>query len=155
MIPFGFVQEQRQYETWDLVATRAGMSSFSAQLTSGYYRMWVTGGTYYSENLPYMEIWDSAGNRIYRFDDFGFGTTSFTIGTSDNYNFYIYRWLSTHELEIEISRRSYDSYMIQPYTGLAAIGIIVLLAGVGVLMYGLTAKPTPEGPQAPPTPPES
>lgn len=156
MIPFGFVQEHRQSETWDLVARRVGMSSFSAQLTSGYYQMWVTGGTYYTENPPYLEIWDSDGNRIYRFDDFGFGWEYFTIGTPGNYDFYIYRWLSTHELEIEISKRSYESYIIQPYTGLVAIGIILLLAGVGVLVYGLVAKVGLKGAQTPPpTPPKS
>lgn len=149
IIPFGFMQEHRQSETWDLAATQVGMSSFSAHLSPGYHRFRACGGViYHQDPSPYLEIWDSSGNRIYRFKISQYDYRYFTIATSDDYHFYIYKWLLTEELEVEIERRSYESKLAQPYTGLVAIGIVVFLAGLGTSAYGLIAKPALKESQA-------
>ena len=140
IIPVSTVQEIRQSETWEWVTTLVNTSSFSLQLAADNYWLDPRGGSFDTENPPYLEIWDSDGNLVYKIDDLFPGGTYFTIDTADNYHFYIYRWLLADGLEVMISSRSYQPYTVLPYTSVAPVGIIMSAAGASLLVYGLAPK---------------
>jgi len=144
IIRFQFIQQQREIQTWNLVATRERVASFSEYLEPGYYLLEYDGGHWNSSSPPYIEIWNSSGNRIYRFDvskyEYGHAIRNFAISSSDNYDFRLYRDLHTPGVEFTLSKHSISYETYHPYDGALLTGAIVLAAGLGAYAYGVIAK---------------
>jgi len=135
----------RSREQWNLAASQVlqRKNSFAVYLTPGYYRISATGGEAafpYTGDPPLLQIVDS---KLTEFDDIAEGEyTYFWINNSDNYEFYFVNWypMPNNTMSVRIDSCTYQIELHCPNSFVAPIGVVVCLAGLGVLVYGLIAK---------------
>jgi len=152
-IPIGFTSwTERQMgqpipiTNWVSVASRAAMSSFIEYLTPNEYRAIVT-STMILEPT-YLDVVEPIGNHLYRFSVSNFNEPFyFTITQSGNYNFTTlnpYGSVALDSVEIEEKTTSfwyqYYNAVVRPYEVLIDIGLLVVLTGAGLLVFGLVTK---------------
>jgi len=135
----------RSREQWNLAASRVlqQKNSFSVHLTPGYYRISATGGEAsfpYTGSASLLQIVDSHLTQI---DDIAEGKYEyFWINSSDNYEFYFINWypMPNNTMSVRIDVRTYKIELHHPNSFVAPTGVVVCLAGLGVLVCGLIVK---------------
>ena len=129
-------------EQWNLAASQVlqKTNSFTADLTRGYYRISATGGEASPLNSPFLQIVNS---ELIEIDGIAEGEYAyFWINSSDNYSFYFINWYSmpNNSMSARIDSGTCQTVITYPNSFVAPIGVVVCLAGLGVLVYGLIAR---------------
>lgn len=130
---------------WDLVATRAGVASFSIYLMPGQYKISAWGYSSAFTNPVFLDIEDADGNLIHRINTQSTAKI-FTATKADNYYLYLRNYLTppgTDNIQIEIHKESTQYHTALARTRiLLVIGGPTLLTGTGALITGLNSPRT-------------
>lgn len=137
MVPLGLWQYSVPLDhQWDLIRSQNEPSSFTNYLSTGSYKIQVNS---YSQGVSSIEIRDNSGYTVYRFELMDF-VQYFSIANAGNYYFQFNSFVASFTVYLYKESSQVIYYTYHPYGGWEWGGVLVSVAGLGVLAYGLIAK---------------